>query len=101
MLFLSISLKSPHRLDSLLRIFLRLARSKVKFVSGQVLDVEAGVVHEVEDDRFRCLLPQPFLNQDHGLILLDESVGSRKAIEEALILGSEVVDGVEGVLLRG
>ena len=62
--------------------------------------MEAGVVHEVEHDRLRRLLSQPFLNHDHGLILLDESVGIRKTVEETLVLGSEVVDGFDGVLLR-
>jgi len=62
--------------------------------------VEAGVVHEVEHDRLRRLLSQPFLNQDQGFILLEERVGIRKTVEETLVLGSEVVDGVDGVLLR-
>jgi hypothetical protein len=61
--------------------------------------VKAGLAHEVEDDCLGCLLSQAFLVLQHGLILFDESIGSRKVVEEALVLGSEVVDGVGGVFL--
>lgn len=43
--------------------------------------MEARLTHKVEDDRFGCLLSQPFLFLQQGLILLDESVGRRQVVK--------------------
>ena len=61
--------------------------------------MEAGLAHEVEDDGLGCLLSQPFLFLHQGLVLPDEGVGGGQGVEEVLVLGSEVVDGVRVVFL--
>ena len=61
--------------------------------------MQAGLAHEVEDDGLGCLLSQPFLFLQQGLILQDEGVGCGQVVEEMLVLRSEVVDGLVGIIL--